>query len=399
MSRPKIEDVYKKYPNKRWDWYYLSGNPTISENFFEKHIKHVKWGSLSRNKGVSVSFFERHLDKVDWAGLSCNKNLSVEFFEKHLDKVDWELLSGNESLSAEFFERHLEKVEWMGLSCNKNLSVEFFEKHLDKVDWELLSGNESLSAEFFERHLDKVVWRNIEGNKKLPESFFAKHVEKMRKHVLSFNTALSQNFFEQHFEEIVTMFGGGISVTDEYCEKCVRFDPLFFRYFQGGPNISVEFYNKYTKRINWAKVAENPHVSEDVFVGRLDKIYTLCPIHMDGEYVACDRGSVITLGSIAAKKNASPEFLDYLTFWAKKNVLGENFKIFMEFLSQNPNLTNEMIEKYKDDLVFGNLSKNTFVSERWRKIEIGMVRDLTKSSACILHIVPRDIVNEVVKFL
>jgi len=81
------------------------------ESVLEKLSTHLQ-------KKKIEAFFERHIEDVKWQNLSGNSSLSEDFFEKHLNtsdkakrKVDWNRLSYNPSMSEAFFERHLDKVK------------------------------------------------------------------------------------------------------------------------------------------------------------------------------------------------------------------------------------------------------------------------------------------------
>jgi hypothetical protein len=43
-------DIIEKYPNKPWDWEYISMNPNITMEFIEKNKKEISFQHLSRNK-------------------------------------------------------------------------------------------------------------------------------------------------------------------------------------------------------------------------------------------------------------------------------------------------------------------------------------------------------------
>ena len=59
-----FEELAKNHPAKV-GWDNLSGNPNISEAFFERNLSKVDWGNLSGNPNISEAFFERHIDEVD----------------------------------------------------------------------------------------------------------------------------------------------------------------------------------------------------------------------------------------------------------------------------------------------------------------------------------------------
>ncbi|VVB69907.1 Uncharacterised protein [uncultured archaeon] len=117
--KSQSKTIVKNHVNKK-NWYVLSGNYLLSEQFFEKHLDKVNWYSLSRNPSVSEQFFEKHLDKVNLERLSVNPSISRQFFEQYSDKVKCSSLSINSCLSKQFYKRCLNKI---GLNVHVNNSM------------------------------------------------------------------------------------------------------------------------------------------------------------------------------------------------------------------------------------------------------------------------------------
>ena len=42
--------LLEKYPDKPWEWYWISRNPNITMGFIEDHIDNIDFTSLSENK-------------------------------------------------------------------------------------------------------------------------------------------------------------------------------------------------------------------------------------------------------------------------------------------------------------------------------------------------------------
>src|SRR5574344_2076628 len=103
-------------------------------------------------------FFDENVDnfEVDWYYISKNQKLSEEFIDKYNDKVYWGYISQYQKLSEEFIEKHYDKVYWCYISIYQTLSEEFIEKHKHKVDWGYISQFQKLSESFIEKHIDKV---------------------------------------------------------------------------------------------------------------------------------------------------------------------------------------------------------------------------------------------------
>jgi hypothetical protein len=88
-------DIIEKYPDKPWDWWYVSRNQNITMEFIENHLeKPWNWFWISSNPNITIDIIEKHPDKPwDWKSISMNSNLTIEFIEKHLEKINFDYLS------------------------------------------------------------------------------------------------------------------------------------------------------------------------------------------------------------------------------------------------------------------------------------------------------------------
>jgi hypothetical protein len=71
----------EKYPDKPWDWYWISGNPNITPEYIERHPdKPWVWFYISQNPNITpefIEFIETQSDKPwdklwSWEYISCN---------------------------------------------------------------------------------------------------------------------------------------------------------------------------------------------------------------------------------------------------------------------------------------------------------------------------------------
>ena len=92
-----LEKLIYKYPDKLWNWQWLSENPNITMDFVERHLdKPWNWNWLSENQHITMDFIERHPDNPwNWEWLSENPNITIGFIERHLDNINWKKLSMN----------------------------------------------------------------------------------------------------------------------------------------------------------------------------------------------------------------------------------------------------------------------------------------------------------------
>ena len=89
-SKPNILwSLIKKYPNKDWNWYWISRNPNILLDIIEKYSdKPWDWGWISCNPNLTMEFIEKYPDKPwHWGWISDNKFLYNEIvYQKKLKK-------------------------------------------------------------------------------------------------------------------------------------------------------------------------------------------------------------------------------------------------------------------------------------------------------------------------
>ena len=93
-----ITYLLQKYPDKQWDWYYLSRNSIITmKDILNNPDKPWDWSMLSSNKNITIKDLLNNPDKPwDWSMLSShNKNITIEFIEKNIDKINFSSLSSN----------------------------------------------------------------------------------------------------------------------------------------------------------------------------------------------------------------------------------------------------------------------------------------------------------------
>ena len=78
MSNTLIR-LLEAFPDKPWDWDYISRNPNITmKDILEHHEFPWDWDYISRNPNITLKDILEHPDKPwNWQWISCNK------FEKH----------------------------------------------------------------------------------------------------------------------------------------------------------------------------------------------------------------------------------------------------------------------------------------------------------------------------
>jgi hypothetical protein len=62
------------YPNKPWDWQYISENPNLTMEIIEKYPnKPWDWYLISYNSNITMDFIEKNQDKINFHNLSNNR--------------------------------------------------------------------------------------------------------------------------------------------------------------------------------------------------------------------------------------------------------------------------------------------------------------------------------------
>ena len=115
-------ETLKKYPNKGWDWYWISPSHNITMNDIENNI-HLPW---------------------DFQHVSSNSNLTIEFVKKYINKSwNWKRISSNSNINMKDIENN-PTMSWnfKHISLNPNLTVDFIEKNIDKHwNWNRIARN------------------------------------------------------------------------------------------------------------------------------------------------------------------------------------------------------------------------------------------------------------------
>lgn len=75
-------EFVEKYPEKQWNWAWISSNPRTTKEIIEKH--------MSANPYEYQAYW-------NWSYISCNPNITIEFIEKYSEKPwRWDRISGND---------------------------------------------------------------------------------------------------------------------------------------------------------------------------------------------------------------------------------------------------------------------------------------------------------------
>ena len=100
-------EIIEKYPEKPWDWYYISYNPSITMEFIQKYSeKPWNWYYISYNPSITIEIIEKYLEKPwDWYYISLNPNTTMEIINKYHYKFQsgWSISSNKFTPEKELF--------------------------------------------------------------------------------------------------------------------------------------------------------------------------------------------------------------------------------------------------------------------------------------------------------
>lgn len=132
MSYSELEKIILSYPNKNWDFKWLSSNPNISLKFIDENPQFDwNYGYLSQHPKLTPEFIERHKinnsenNKWDLYILASNLNLSIEYI---FDNIEFKYhrslnISCNHTVTVEFIKkRFYYPWNWNGLTMSMKMS-------------------------------------------------------------------------------------------------------------------------------------------------------------------------------------------------------------------------------------------------------------------------------------
>jgi hypothetical protein len=103
-------ELFKKYPNKPWNWEKISYNKIFTKEIFEYFSdKPLNWDAISYYSKIPLDIIEKNLNKPwNWYLLSESTPLSLNIIEKlNPDEILWwNSISKISYITLEFFERY-----------------------------------------------------------------------------------------------------------------------------------------------------------------------------------------------------------------------------------------------------------------------------------------------------
>ena len=187
---------YKR--NKDIDWYIISCDYILSEEFIQKYQQYIYWRVISHTQKLSEDFIERYEDKLCWWLMSMHQKFSESFMDRHSDKIEWAFASKYQCLTEFLIDKHVNDVDWNHISIYQNLSEEFIERHEKHVYWHYIYRYQKLSESFIDNHSSLVNWNMVSMYQKLSENFIKKHSNDVSWNMVSRYQKLSDDVLKKY---------------------------------------------------------------------------------------------------------------------------------------------------------------------------------------------------------
>ena len=384
QPKSQIELLLEKYPNKKWNWFLISQNPNISWDFILNHPeKPWCWFNLALNKITTLKMIEDQWNRLEqnekklrnnmdpykwqlypqisyWCGVVYNPNITLDLIlrnAKRLSKADWNYVSYKFEITMDILKKHpLKPWDWITLSSKSNITMEDIESTLSKFPWDFggISRNPNLTIHMIRKfYKKKWSWNNISRNPGITMDMVENNYDlPWEKHGLSSNPNLTIGYVKAHpvsWRNWIRVFIGkhyvkywnwqrissnpGIKCQDVLDNPLL---PWSWNDLSRNPNISLEFVEQtITKPWNYRELSKHPEM--------IYKFVLKYPLKQWDWKILSTRFSV----KIIFNKNGIRKKKDIPgLFWDWKGI------------SENPTLTMEDIEKYKDKINFHHLSYN-----------------------------------------
>jgi hypothetical protein len=216
--------IIRAYPNKHWNWGYISGNQNLTWEFVcENSDKPWNWDLLSANRAVTIDIVKANPDKQwNWDSLSKNPNITLDIIKANPDRP-WSFhhMSYNPNLTCEFVMANPDKEwDWCSICARLPLTAEFIDANKDKffvefqlhphqpnlvpsqlprLNWDIISRNKHMNVE--ENPQYPWVWNYVSSNPSITWEFVQANLHKDWNWTrLSENPAITLDIINAHPE-------------------------------------------------------------------------------------------------------------------------------------------------------------------------------------------------------
>jgi hypothetical protein len=208
--------MVSKYPNKGWDWAFLSKNLPIRDIISNPQLPWI-YTVLSQRRGISIDFVISKKGE-EWNNFNLAMNLNLEDILAHPELSEiWKNIEYNSEITWDIVKKYPEK-KWDYRSLSKNLPLEEIIEH-PEIKWHFacMSLNNTLTSEYLLQNLDNewdVKWLSTNSN--LNFDILADSKEDLSElfsfDLMIFNKSITLKFFIKYidkFDESLDMFDLG----------------------------------------------------------------------------------------------------------------------------------------------------------------------------------------------
>jgi Zn-finger protein len=233
------EDDMRENSDEISDWFYVSANKKLSEDFIREFRSKVVWDCISSHQKLSEEFIREFHNVLNWDDISRNQKLSEEFIREFQNVLDWDDISRYQKLSEDFIREFKNKLNLFIVLCYQKLSRKFIqelEKDLDELisskdRQQIFSGFITLGCLRYLDKYEKILNCKVSHNDEIDIKF-----NYPMKNEVTFK-------FKNNFNEPITFLDlfyfirkGYVRIYKEEHEKCTKVKPFSSPYHRPETN-------------------------------------------------------------------------------------------------------------------------------------------------------------------
>lgn len=232
LKSNQLTKFLEEYPNKNWNWNFISENPNITIGYIKMHPTfpwHFK--NIFKNPNLTIDFILSNIGKINRLQRRINKT-NVTFRVK---TIIWNEISKNPGIKLkDIIDNPNLSWNWKEISKNPNLTLNFILSNLNKNwDFRYLGGLEIITIDFIDNTQDKKWdWHYISYNPNLTLYY------------------VNNNLYRKwSFDGIYTNSNINIyDVFENFKRRCYS-DYMMKRNFSKHPNITIEFIKEHPGKL------------------------------------------------------------------------------------------------------------------------------------------------------
>lgn len=314
----------------------IASNPNLTFDFVLNNL------TLFKNIHNFISLFSQ------------NREITPEIIEKNKDfPWDWRYISRNPNINISFVIRNKDKPwDWKYISKHKNVTVLCLEKYSNLPwKWEFVVENPNLTASFINKYYDKIKDYSFKLDVNIGLNLEA-----------IYNRFLNnpQNINNKNLNKNVVYISSNTDkeIIEKFPELNWNWELISFN-----PTIDIDFVKKFkNKNLNWRILTMHSNITFSDIENNNDlpwwnNLKSLNP-NTQIENLEKKPFNLVSFGNFLKHCQLSEKVLNILE--EKSSDLSSK-KFLCECLSSNPNLTLELVKKYKFFMIDIILFLNNFL--------------------------------------